>query len=548
VFVVSPTECVFLLVVHHIAADGWSIAPLCQDLSEAYAARCAGRTPGWAAVPVQYVDYTLWQRELLGSEDDPESVISRQLRYWEAALAELPEQLELPAARPRPAAPSYRGGTARSMIGAELHQRLSDVARAHQVTLFMVLQAGLAVLLSRLSAGEDIPIGTPIAGRTDEALDDMVGFFVNTLVLRTDTSGDPTFADLLARVRETDLAAYAHQDVPFERLVEQLNPVRTLARHPLFQTMLILQNTHRSELRLARLDTRPEPLALTIAKFDLSFELTDMRESGAPDGLELLVHYADDVFDRGIAEIVAERFVRTLDEASRNPKNPISHVNILTERETHQLLHEWNDTHHPVPSTTVHDLIEAQSHRTPDAIAITTDTAQLTYAQLNHNANQLARLLREHGVGPDVPVAIWMDRGVELIVAILAVLKAGGAYVPIDPDVPRNRARQLIQAARVTVCLVGPRDRHHDAQELCATILPVDVERLGYLDHLPEPPDVRPDHAISLYYTSGWSTPIWGGSTGCCGCSADTGWVPMTPSCTRPCSALTIRLSKSSGR
>ncbi|MFF2546330.1 amino acid adenylation domain-containing protein, partial [Kitasatospora sp. NPDC058063] len=304
-FAIGETDHVLLLTIHHIAADGWSLAPLGADLAAAYGARLNGTAPQWAPLPVQYADFTLWQRELLGEEGDPESVIARQLEFWKSELAGAPEQVELPTDRPRPAVATYRGGNVPFAVPAEVHQGLLALARTERSTLFMVVQAGLATLLNRLGAGEDLPIGGAVAGRSDEALDELVGFFVNTVVLRTDASGDPTFRELLGRVRESDLAAFAHQDVPFERLVDAVSPDRSLARHPLFQVMLVLQNNQQARFELPGIQAGLDRVDAGVAKFDLAFELTE-RAGG---GIEGLVEYATDLFDHGTVERIVERFV-----------------------------------------------------------------------------------------------------------------------------------------------------------------------------------------------------------------------------------------------
>ncbi|MGH8571281.1 MAG: condensation domain-containing protein, partial [Gammaproteobacteria bacterium] len=289
-FDLGGDEHVLLMVIHHIAGDGWSMAPLSHDLTTAYTARCQGQVPGWAPLAVQYADYTLWQHRLLGDPADPDSVFATQVRYWTEALAGLPEQLVLPTDHPRPAVASYRGGRVTVRLDAAVHQGLLGVARRGGASVFMVLQAGLAALLSRLGASSDIAVGSPTAGRTDQALDELVGFFVNTLVLRTDTSGDPAFMQLLARVRETALAAWAHQDVPFDYLVEVLNPTRSLAHHPLFQVMLTLENAPEADFGLPGLRVSAVPASTETAKFDLDFSLSEQcGPDGAPEGIDGVV-------------------------------------------------------------------------------------------------------------------------------------------------------------------------------------------------------------------------------------------------------------------
>jgi non-ribosomal peptide synthetase component F len=398
---------------------------------------------------VQYADYARWQRQVLGREDAAGSLMARQLAYWRGALAGLPEQLELPADRPRPPESSYRGAAARLRVAGPAHARLLDVARRGRATLFMVIQAGLAALLSRLGAGTDIPVGTAIAGRADQALDGLIGSFVNTLVLRADVSGNPDLAELVARVREADLAAYAHQDLPFEHLVEALAPTRSMARHPLFQVMLVFQNAPQVSWQLPGLRVSPAAASIGTSKFDLSFSLRERRgPGGGPAGLDGVVSYSTDLFDPQTAEQFAVRLVRVLEQLAEDPARRVASVDLLTAPERRQLLVERNDTSRPVPAATLAGLFEAQVARTPDAVAVTCGNDALTYAQLSAAANRLAWLLIEHGIGPDQVVAVAMPRSAQMVGALLGVVQAGAAYLPVDLEYPAEHvARMLADAA-----------------------------------------------------------------------------------------------------
>ncbi|MYW07785.1 non-ribosomal peptide synthetase, partial [Streptomyces sp. SID2563] len=370
-FAVAPDEHVLLLVMHHIAADGWSTGPLATDLAEAYAARCEGRTAERPQLPVQYADYTLWQRDLLGDAADPESRFSEQLDYWKRQLADLPVLLPLPTDRPRPAVAGWQGDHIGLELDAELHHSLAQLARQTGTSLFMVLQAGLAALYTRLGAGTDIAIGSPIAGRTDEALDDLVGFFVNTLVLRTDTSGDPGFGELLGRVRETALSAYAHQDVPFEHLVEALNPSRSLSHHPLFQTILAVQNAPAGRFSLPGLDVTTYAVATGTAKFDLGVSMVEQfGPDGTPAGIVGAVEYATDLFDRTTVEALVRRWTLLLKAVTADPEQPIGAIDLLDADERHRLLERDNATARDVEAVPLPRAFAAQVAATPDAVAL----------------------------------------------------------------------------------------------------------------------------------------------------------------------------------
>ncbi|MBP3046281.1 nonribosomal peptide synthetase DhbF [Bacillus subtilis subsp. subtilis] len=461
-FVIGPDEYVLLLLVHHIVGDGWSLTPLTRDLGTAYAAHCHGRSPEWAPLAVQYADYALWQQELLGNEDDPNSLIAGQLAFWKETLKNLPDQLELPTDYSRPAEPSHDGDTIHFRIEPELHKRLQELARANRVSLFMVLQSGLAALLTRLGAGTDIPIGSPIAGRNDDALGDLVGLFINTLVLRTDTSGDPSFRELLDRVREVNLAAYDNQDLPFERLVEVLNPARSRATHPLFQIMLAFQNTPDAELHLPDMESSLRINSVGSAKFDLTLEISEDRlADGTPNGMEGLLEYSTDLFKRETAQALADRLMRLLEAAESDPDEQIGNLDILAPEERSSMVADWQSVSEKIPHACLPEQFEKQAALRPDAIAVVYENQALNYAELNERANRLARMMISEGVGPEQFVALALPRSLEMAVGLLAVLKAGAAYLPLDPDYPADRIAFMLKDAQPAFIMTNTKAANH---------------------------------------------------------------------------------------
>ncbi|MFG2746431.1 amino acid adenylation domain-containing protein [Streptomyces chartreusis] len=448
-FALGADRHVLALTVHHIAADGWSLQPLARDVVTAYRARLTGGVPDWEPLPVRYADYARWQRELLGAKDDPGSLIARELAHWREALAGLPEELELPADFPRPARAGGRGGSVARTVPAETHARLAELARRSGASLFMTVQAGLAALLTRLGAGTDIPLGSPVAGRTDDAVRDLVGCFVNTLVLRTDTSGDPTFAELLTRVRESDLTAYAHAELPFEHLVDELKPARSLARQPLVQVVLSFQNAARPLPGMAGVTASVESVPSTTAKFDLSFEVTERAAAdGAPGGLDILLEYSADLFTEATADRVAHALATLLASAARTPDAPLGALDLLTAEDRHALLTEHQGRVLPQPPVTLPALFEGHVAEAPARPALLVPGADpLDYGELNAEANRLARLLLGRGIGPGDLVALALPRSARTVVALLAVLKTGAAYLPVDPDYPAERIAYMLQDA-----------------------------------------------------------------------------------------------------
>ncbi len=464
-FSVSEGEHMLVVAVHHIAADGMSIAPFARDLGIAYASRCAGEAPEWAPLAVQYVDYTLWQRAHLGDVDDSDSRIHAQLDFWADTLAGLPERLQLPTDRPYPQVADHRGARLAVDWPAELQQQLRRVAREHNATSFMVIQAAFAALLAKMSASDDVAVGFPIAGRPEPALDELIGFFVNTLVLRVDLKelgGDPTFAELLAQVRRRSLAAFEHQDVPFELLVERLNPTRSLTHHPLIQVLLGWENfpgevsTPAAGLTLGDLQVTPMPVHTNTARMDLTFSLAErFTESGQRAGIAVTAEYRTDVFNADTVESMIERLQRLLTAVTAEPGRRLSSVDLLDSAE-HARLAEWGNQAvltEAMEPVTVAGLFAAQAARTPDAVALTFEGRSMTYRDLDEAANRLAHHLVDRGAGPGESVALLFSRSADAIVAILAVLKSGAAYLPIDPALPATRVEFMLTDAGPTAAV-----------------------------------------------------------------------------------------------
>jgi hypothetical protein len=421
-FRLGPQAHVLVILLHHMAGDAWSLGILARDISVAYAARRAGQIPDWEPLPVQYADYAVWQRELLDEEDDPDSVLYHQAEYWRRTLAGLPEELVLPADRPRPAVANHHGHSVPLAVPAECHRGLIEVAREHGATPFMVLHAALAVLLSRMGAGTDIPVGSPVAARADETLEDLVGFFINTLVVRTDLSGDPAIANVIGRVRDRLADAFDNQDIPFERLVQILAPARSTARNPLFQVLLSLQNTGEQALAFDGLRVSPLPAGTPMARVDLDVELTEVFEQGRAAGLKGTLMVATDLFEPPTATAIARRFIRVLESVAADPLARLHTVRIMDEDERRHILVSWNDTRRQLPAGTFADLFEAGAMQAPHAPAVVLGDDVLSYAELNARSNRLARVLAGLGAGPESVVAVVMERSAELVVALLAVL------------------------------------------------------------------------------------------------------------------------------
>ncbi|MCL6753065.1 amino acid adenylation domain-containing protein [Nostoc sp. CCCryo 231-06] len=459
---INTQEHILILTMHHIVSDGWSIGVLVQELATLYQAFCNEQPSPLSELPIQYVDFAAWQRQWLQGE-----VLETQISYWRKHLENAPKVLELPTDHPRPPIQTFRGATYSFELSEELSVAVNKLSQQQGSTLFMTLLAAFQTLLWRYTEQEDIVVGSPIANRNRAEIEGLIGFFVNTLVLRTNLAGNPSFQELLKRVREVALGAYAHQDLPFELLVEQLQPQRDLSHTPLFQVMFVLQNAPISALEFPGLTLSRLESSSDSAKFDLTLFMTEI-ESGLVGSLE----YNTDLFEENTICRMAGHLQILLEAIVANPQQRLSELGLLSESERHQLLVEWNNTEvEYLQKQCIHELFEAQVERTPDAVAVIFESEQLTYCELNTKANQLAHYLGSLGVKPEVLVGICVERSLSMIIGLLAILKAGGAYVPLDPSYPQERLAYMLEDSQPGVLLTQQyllkSLPNHKAQVIC---------------------------------------------------------------------------------
>ncbi|MGB8494244.1 MAG: amino acid adenylation domain-containing protein, partial [Candidatus Acidiferrum sp.] len=458
----ADEEHVGLLTMHHIVSDGWSTGILVRELVALYVASCAGGSSPLPALPIQYADFAQWQRQWLQGE-----VLETQIAYWKERLAGAPALIDLPTDLPRPAVQTFRGANQTLVLPKSLKDGFKALGRQEGVTLFMAMLAAFKVLLYRYTSQDDLIVGTPIANRNRVETEGLIGFFVNALVLRTDLSGNPSFRELLRRVRQVCLGAYSHQDLPFDRLVEELHLQRDLSRNPLFQVMFALQNAPLRPLELPGLTLSPVEGDSETAHFDLTLQIVDTEQE-----LTAAFVYNIDLFEAGTIARMLANFQTLLEAIVADPEQRLSDLPLLTETERQQLLVEWNSTKTDCQrDLCIHQFFEAQVKRTPDAIAVVFEAEQLTYGELNRRANRLAHHLRALGVGPEVLVALCLERSLEMVIGLLGILKAGGAYVPLDPAYPKERLDFMLKDAQVPVLLtqerLAARFAEHDANVIC---------------------------------------------------------------------------------
>ena len=490
----APQDHILCLNMHHIVSDGWSMGVLFHELSELYKSY-ALRTPiSLPELTVQYADYSVWQRQWLQGE-----ILNRQVSYWRKQLDGV-STLQLPTDRIRPALQTYRGARSTFELPAPLFDALNALSQRQGVTLFMTLLASFELLLSRYCGQSDIAVGSPIAGRTRQEIERLIGFFVNTLVLRADLSANPTFTELLRQVRETTLDAYTHQDVPFEKLVEELHPERSLNHSPLFQVMFAFQNNVDKSLELEGITVEPIRMASDVAKFDLMLTLSE--RSGTLAGS---LNYNTDLFDASTIERMLGHLQNLIEGIVVNPEHRLSELPLLSDAEKHQLLMEWNDTKRDYPKDKcVHELFEEQVERTPDAVAVIFEDQRLTYRELNQRANQLAHYLIAQGMQAETRVAVCLERSMELAIGFLAVLKAGGVYVPLDPTYPRERLMLMVQDSQaqfvVSLLSLAAQIPSHDSPSIFLDLV---REQLDRQDDSNPRSTIASQNPAYVLYTSG---------------------------------------------
>jgi len=491
----KEAEHVLLFAIHHILADGWSGGIIIRELGALYEAFSRGKPSPLPELSIQYADFACWQQQRLRG-----AVLEEQLTYWKQQLAGAPPVLQLPSDRPRPAIQTFRGATTTLKVEADVTERLRQLSQQEGATLFMTLVASFQVLLYRYTNQDDICVGTTIANRRSRDLESLIGFFVNTAVLRTDLSGNPSFQELLRRVRRIALEACDRPDLPFNLLVEKLQPERNLSHTPLFQVMFVLENAPIDTLELPGLTFSPLEIPIATAKFDLSLSMRETQQ-----GLFGTFEYNTDLFDAVTITRMARHFQTLLSAIVANPQQCICKLPLLTETEQYQLLVEWNHTQAEYPQNTcIHELFEAQVERTPDAVAVVFEDEQLTYRELNQRANQLAHYLRGLGVKPEVLVGICIERSPQMVVALLGILKAGGAYVPLDPAYPKERIAFMVSDAQLPVLLTQEKLvenlPEHQARVICLDTGWEEISRESQTNPVSE---VKPENLVYVIYTSG---------------------------------------------
>jgi amino acid adenylation domain-containing protein len=496
----EENEAVLVVVLHHIASDGWSEAVFCRDLSTAYASRAAGREPDWAELPVQYADYTLWQRELLGAEDDPDSLISHQLAFWRETLRDMPQNISVPASRQ----PAYESNDSESVIrelSENTQRKLKKLASSAGITMFMVAHAAIAILIARLTSAVDVPLGTIVSEREDEALSGLIGYFVNTVVLRTDLSGNPSFEEVVQRVREVDLAAFSNHDAPFEKVVEALNPARSRVESPLFQILFTYNRDSVDDIQVEGITATRQTCETTQAKLDLDIEFHERQDWQ----ITVQVTYRRNLFSRSVIEAIASGLVRVLTVAADRPDTRLAEFDLLRPEERDALLGAGNATVRPTGSRpeTIHQRFAAQAELTPDLPAVCSEDKELSYRDLDKWSSELAVTLMREGVRAESPVAVLMSRSVEFVVALLAILKAGGCYVPLNDADPRQRQQAIIDASRAQVLLTDHQMRQHQLPRCSVRLTVGEPREPGAHPPRASRAPVHPEQLAYVMYTSG---------------------------------------------